>query len=164
MSSIASRRGALSAAFTSIIVVFTAGSIGSLATFNNLVPWYASLNKPAFMPPNWIFGPVWTSLYILMALAFWRVLTRGADAAVTRPAVFWFLVQIALNALWSVVFFGVHSPMAGVAVIGLLLVAIGLTIVSFRRIDGVAALLLAPYLAWVSFASALNAAVWLLNG
>ncbi len=156
-------KGALSAALLSATVVLVPALVGSLATFGNLAPWYASLNKPVFTPPNWVFGPVWSTLYGLMALAFWRVLTRDADSMLARPAVFWFLIQMALNALWSVAFFGLHSPSAGLAVIALMIIAIVLTVISFRRIDRLAGLLLLPYLAWVCFASALNAAVWLLN-
>jgi len=157
------RHNAVSSALLSAAVVLAASLTGSAATFSSLSSWYSGLNKPDFTPPNWIFGPVWTTLYILMAIAFWRVLTRGADASLTRPAVFWFLMQITLNALWSVAFFGLRSPAMGLCVIALMIVAIVLTLLSFRRIDGVAAVLLVPYLAWVAFASVLNAAVWLLN-
>ncbi len=157
------RGGAVSAALVSITVVLAAGLIGSTATFSSLVPWYAGLNKPVFTPPNWLFGPAWTTLYILMALAFWRVLASDADKSLLRPAVFWFLVQITLNALWSVAFFGLRSPAGGLVVIALMIIAILLTLACFWRVDPPAGLLLVPYLAWVVFASALNAAVWLLN-
>jgi len=161
--SVLPRHNSLSAALLSALVVFGAGLVGSLATISNLVPWYETLHKPVFTPPNWIFGPVWTTLYVLMALAFWRVLTCGADTSLVRPAVFRFLIQMALNAFWSVAFFGLHSPPGGLVVILLLTVAILVTVAAFCRIDRLAAALLLPYLAWVSFATALNAAVWWLN-
>lgn len=157
------RRNRLAAALMSVTVVFAAGLAGSLATFNNLAPWYENLQKPVFTPPNWIFGPVWTTLYVLIALSFWRILTRGADISLVRPAVYWFLIQMALNAAWSITFFGLHSPIAGLVVIALMIVAIMVTIAAFRRIDRLSAALLLPYLAWVSFATALNAAVWWMN-
>jgi benzodiazapine receptor len=143
--------------------VVAAAALGNIATIPNIPTWYAGLVKPSFNPPNWIFGPVWTTLYVMMAYAFYRVLRAPAAATARRAAVIAFLVQIALNAGWSWAFFAAHSPLGGLLVIGPLLVAIAATIVAFRRVDAGAAWLLAPYLAWVSFASVLNAAVWRLN-
>lgn len=144
--------------------VVAAAALGNIATIPNIPTWYAGLAKPSFNPPNWIFGPVWTTLYVMMAYAFFRVLRAPAPAGARRAAIIVFLVQIALNAGWSWAFFAAHSPLGGLFVIAPLLVAIVATIRIFRRIDAPAAWLLAPYLAWVSFASILNAAVWRLNG
>ena len=121
--------------------------------------WYAALSKPSFNPPNWIFGPVWTTLYVLIAIAGWRVWhIAGASAA----RAFWW-AQLGLNFLWSPVFFAAHMIGAALVVIVLLAAAIVGFIVASRRVDGLSALLFLPYLAWVAFATALNAALWLLN-
>jgi benzodiazapine receptor len=147
----------------SFVLVFAASVIGSLATFQNIPTWYAHLAKPGFTPPNWLFGPAWTLLYILMAVAFWRILTLHKGASGKGPAIFWFLIQLILNALWSVAFFGLHSPLYGLVVIGLMIIAIIITMIRFFRLDPWAGIMLVPYLAWVSFASALNAAIFFLN-
>ena len=124
--------------------------------------WYATLQKPSWNPPGWIFGPVWTVLYTLMAVAAWLVWQQGGWRQQRRP-LGCFLVQLALNALWPPLFFGWHRPGAALAEIGLLWLAIALTLVSFRPVSRAAAWLLVPYLAWVSFAAALNFALWRLN-
>lgn len=149
-------------AILAIVVVFSASAIGGYVTYPAIAGWYAGLIKPAFTPPNWLFGPVWTLLYILMAVGFWRVLTRR-EATGRAQAILWFLIQMALNASWSVAFFGLRSPVAGLLVIALLLIAIVMTILRFWRVDRQAAWLLSPYLLWVSFASALNLAIFWLN-
>lgn len=159
----AQRPNRLLMALAAIIVVFSASAIGSYATFPSIPTWYAGLTKPAFNPPNWVFGPVWTCLYLLMAVAFWRVLTQPVRTAGKTRAVIIFLIQMALNAFWSVAFFGLHSPLFGLITIALLLIAIIATIVLFVRIDRLAAGLMVPYLLWVSFASVLNAAIFWLN-
>ena len=141
-----------------------ASLLGSYATMPNIPTWYAGLEKPAFNPPNWVFGPVWTLLYILMAIAFYRILRFPAAHAGRRIAIYSFVVQIVLNAAWSFAFFAAHSPIAGLAVIVTLWLAIAVTLVSFMRLDRVSGWLLAPYLAWVSYAFALNVAIWRLNG
>lgn len=146
-----------------ILPVAAAALIGNRATLPNLVPWYEGLAKPWFNPPNGLFGPVWTLLYIAMIVAFGRILSRAPDEPGRRTAIVAFLVQIALNAGWSVAFFGFHSPLAGVIVIGWLLVAVAVTIRTFARLDRVAALLLAPYFAWITFAAVLTVDVWSLN-
>jgi tryptophan-rich sensory protein len=124
--------------------------------------WYRTLEKPAWTPPDAAFGPVWTVLYVLMAIAAWRVWRAGgfgeAGGALTL-----YLVQIALNAAWSVLFFGLHRPGWAFVEIVVLAVAILATIVAFAKIDRVAAGLLVPYLAWASFAAALNGTIWRLN-
>ena len=155
-------RNRLRDALIAAIAVFAAGAIGSLATMPNIPAWYAGLTKPAFTPPDWVFGPAWTTLYILMAIAFWRVL-QAPPAPLRRVAIVVFVEQLVLNALWSVAFFGFRSPLAGLVVIAMLWGSIALTIALFSRIDRTAALLLAPYLAWVTFAGALNAGVLVLN-
>jgi len=139
-----------------------AGGVGSLATLPNIPTWYAALHKPVFTPPNAVFGPVWTLLYVLMAMAFWRVLTLPS-APGKRVAVIAFTIQIVLNGLWSVAFFGLHAPFAGLVVIALLDVAVVATVVTFARLDRTAALLLAPYGVWIGFATALNTGILLLN-
>lgn len=124
--------------------------------------WYASLQKPSWNPPGWIFGPVWTALYTMMAAAAWMVWRRGGWEKQRKPLLV-FLVQLALNTLWTPLFFGLHQPGLAFAEIVLLWLAIVATIVVFRPVSGAAMLLLVPYLAWVSFAAALNFTLWRLN-
>jgi tryptophan-rich sensory protein len=124
--------------------------------------WYASLNKPAWNPPGWIFGPAWTTLYAMMAVAAWLVWQRGGFAAQRRPLGL-FLAQLALNALWTPLFFGLRQSGVAFAEILLLWLAIGATLLAFRPVSRAAAWLLVPYLAWVSFAAVLNGTIWRLN-
>jgi tryptophan-rich sensory protein len=124
--------------------------------------WYASLNKPSWNPPGWIFGPVWTALYTMIAVAAWLVWRRGGWSAQRRSLTL-FLVQLALNAAWSPLFFGLRRPGIAFAEIVLLWVAIAATLAAFRPVNRAAAWLLAPYLTWVSFAAALNFTLWRLN-
>jgi tryptophan-rich sensory protein len=143
-------------------VCFAASAIGGLLTEPNL-PWYETLNKPGFAPPNSVFPIVWTILYAMMAVSawlFWRAAGKDEDR---KQGLIWFGIQLALNVGWSFAFFWLHSPGVGFAVILLLIVAIMITIVLFDRSSRRAALLLVPYLLWVSFAAALNFAFWLLN-
>jgi translocator protein len=146
-----------------VLPVVAAGILGSVATTPNIPTWYANLAKPGFTPPNWLFGPVWTLLYVMMAYAVWRILSLPAGQTGRRAALATFFVQLALNALWSWAFFAAHSPAAGLVVIVALVVAIVVTIRRFWALDGIAGILLAPYLCWVAYATALNAAVWSLN-
>lgn len=125
--------------------------------------WYAALNKPVWNPPGWIFAPVWTALYAMMAVAAWLVWQRGGFAVQRRPLAL-FLVQLALNALWTPLFFGLRYPGLAFAEILLLWLAILTTLLAFRPVSRAAAWLLVPYLAWVSFAAVLNATLWRLNG
>jgi benzodiazapine receptor len=145
-------------------VSLAAGAIGSLAVtdpgFNS---WYAELQKPGFMPPSWVFGPVWTVLYLLMGVAAFLVWQRGLGARLVRTALLWFLVQLALNAAWTPVFFGLHRIGLALVVIALLWAAILVTMYYFFRVTRPAGMLLVPYLLWVSFAAVLNAAIWHLN-
>ena len=163
MSSSISPRRPLSTALIAIAPVLAAGGIGSLATTPAIPTWYAGLAKPFFTPPNWVFGPAWTVFYILMAYAFWRVLTLERPGADKRPAIAAFLVQAFFNGLWSVVFFGLRSPGGGLLAIAALWLSIAATIFAFARLDRIAAWLLVPYLAWVTFAAALNIGVYRLN-
>ena len=137
--------------------------IGGAVTAVSLPAWYAHLAKPPFNPPNWIFGPVWTALYLLMAIAAWRVSRRGGEGQGLSLALGLWTVQLALNLGWSLIFFGLHAPGAAAAELALLLAAIVATIWAFFRIDRIAGVMMAPYLAWCSFAFALNWAVWRLN-
>ncbi len=147
---------------TSVFVPFAAAAIGSAVTFPNIATWYAALNKPFFSPPNWLFGPVWTVLYLLMGLSLYLVWVAKYKKT-KRPAFVMFGVQLALNTLWSVVFFGLHAPWVGVVIILLLLASIIAAIRLFWPINRTAAYLMLPYAAWVSFATLLNIAVAGLN-
>ncbi len=144
--------------------VASASFIGQMATRPNLEPWYAELVKPAFNPPNWIFAPVWTLLYVLMAFAVWRILRLPRETTGRRLGLTLFFVQLGMNAAWSWMFFGAQSPLLGMINIvpqQLLILAV---IVVFRRLDRLAALCLVPLMAWVSFACALNFEILRLNG
>ncbi|WP_230534315.1 TspO/MBR family protein [Microvirga roseola] len=146
-----------------VLPVVAVSVAGSLVTTPNIPTWYAGLEKPGFTPPNWLFAPVWTALYAMMAYALWRILALPRNLPGRSAAVTAFFVQLVLNSLWSFAFFGANSPLAGLIVIAALIVAILATIHAFWRLDRIAALLLAPYLAWVIYATALNAAIWQLN-
>jgi tryptophan-rich sensory protein len=140
-----------------------AGALGAIFTGAAIPSWYAFLKKPWFTPPNWLFGPAWITLYTLMAVAAWLVWRKGLSAHGVRLAMAAFLCQLLLNAIWSPVFFGLRSPLAGAVIIVLLWLAILLTMILFWKISRPAALLLLPYLLWVSYASALNISIYLLN-
>jgi tryptophan-rich sensory protein len=142
-----------------LLVCFAAAAMGALFMPGE---WYIALKKPAFNPPSWIFAPVWSALYLMMAVAAWLVWQRGGLAAQLRPLGL-FLAQLVLNAAWTALFFGLHRPGVAFAEILLLWLVIALTIAAFWRVHRVAAGLLVPYLAWVSFASVLNGALWRLN-
>lgn len=125
--------------------------------------WYIALEQPVFNPPAWLFAPVWTILYVVMAVAAWRIGCLPDSPARTK-ALRRFAVQLALNVAWTPVFFGLHSIAGALAIIVLMALAIVLTIQHFHPLDKIAAWLLAPYLAWVVFATALNASLFALNG
>jgi translocator protein len=137
-------------------------AIGAAATATSVGTWYQTLAKPPFNPPNWVFAPVWTALFFMMALAAWRV-WRQIGLRKARWALTLFALQLALNLGWSVVFFGYRSIGAALAEIVVLLLAILTTTVVFWRRDRVAGMLFIPYAAWVAFATVLNAALWRLN-
>lgn len=143
--------------------VLMVAALGSAATLPNIPGWYEGLAKPPFTPPNWVFGPAWTLLYGLMAAAVLRILSLPPELPGRRRAVALFFAQLALNGGWSWAFFAGRNPGLGLFVIVLLVAAIVATIAAFRRLDLTAAWLLAPYLAWVLFATYLNGGVWLLN-
>jgi translocator protein len=145
-----------------IAVCFLAAAVGSLFTAPRIDNWYAALAKPSWTPPDWVFGPAWSLLFLLMAVAAWQVWRTVERRLAVMPLVF-FGIQLLLNAAWSVLFFGMKSPGLALLEIVLLWLAIVATLVAFRRRSALAGWLLAPYLAWVSFAVALNLAIWNLN-
>lgn len=156
------RRNARIAALP-LIAVVAASLLGQLATFPNLAPWYAGLIKPSFNPPNWIFGPVWTALYGLMAYAAYRI-SKLAPSPAQRVAVGLFYAQLALNAAWPWMFFAAHSPALGMVNVVPQLVVVVAAAITFIRLDRIAGMCLLPLIAWVTFAATLNAAIWRLNG
>lgn len=151
------------ALLVAILPVVAASILGSAVTVPQIAGWYAGLAKPSFNPPNWIFAPVWTALYALMALVVFRILRIPVGTPGRRRALLAYHLQLLLNIAWSFAFFGANSPLAGLAVILPLLAAILATIATFRPLDRLAANLLWPYFAWVCFATLLNASIWWLN-
>lgn len=147
----------------SVIVCIAVGGISGIATSNNLTDWYLTLNKPFFNPPNWIFGPVWSALYILMGWSVALVWDEGLERVDVKNAVILFIAQLFLNGLWSVAFFGMNSPALGLIVILALWVFLYLCIQWFKGINTFSSKLLWPYLAWVSFATLLNFSILILN-
>jgi tryptophan-rich sensory protein len=146
-----------------VLVCQAAGFIGSIFTRPAISTWYAELQKPRFTPPDYVFGPVWLSLYISMGIAAFLVWRRGFHHQVVKVALSIFGVQLVLNTLWSFLFLGLRSPLAGVIGIFILGIAIILTIRSFLAVSRPAGLLLIPYFLWVSFATGLNLSIWWLN-
>jgi benzodiazapine receptor len=147
----------------SVVLCMLAGFVGSIFTTPKIGGWYAGIAKPSFNPPNWIFGPVWTALYAMMAIALYLVWRKGLAAKGVKVALAVFFVQLALNTLWSYAFFGAQSPLAGLVVIVALWAMIAASIAAFAPISRAAAMLLVPYILWVSFASILNASIYSLN-
>jgi tryptophan-rich sensory protein len=139
------------------------GIIGSIFTFSSIPTWYAALNKPPFAPPNWIFGPVWTLLYFLMGVSFYLIWQQGWKKKKVGTAGKYFLYQLALNFVWSPIFFGLRSPLLALFVIIAMWILIVITIKQFYPLSKWAAYLLIPYLLWVSFATLLNASIAFLN-
>lgn len=148
------------AAFVALCLAISA--IGAAVTAESVGTWYATLRKPVFNPPNWVFAPVWTVLYLMIAVAGWRVWCARGFAAARAPMVA-YAVQLALNLAWSFLFFGGRMIGAALAEIVLLLIAIGVNAALFARIDRAAGWLLMPYAAWVGFAGVLNFELWRLN-
>ena len=146
----------------SIAIAQGAGVIGSFFTVSGVATWYTTIVKPEWNPPSWVFGPVWITLYTLMGIAAYLIWQnkekRGAKAALIVYG-----VHLALNALWSILFFGLQNPGAAFAEIIILLIFITATLILFWRVHKMAGVLLLPYLAWVSFAAYLNYAIWTLN-
>ncbi len=143
-------------------ICFGAAFIGSIFTNSSIPTWYADLAKPSWTPPDWVFGPVWSALYLMMALAAWLVWRRGGLAAASVPITL-FVLQLALNATWSILFFGLKMPGAALGEIVILWFAILATTIAFWRATPIAGYLLLPYLLWVTFAAGLNFAIWRLN-
>ncbi len=150
-------------AFLGAILCLTIGGLSGYITREAIPGWYTTLNKPFFTPPNGLFGPVWTLLYTLMGISAGLVWSRGIKIKAVKTALYFFLAQLTINALWSIVFFGMKNPGAGLLVIGLLIILILKTIQWFLKVYRPSAYLLYPYLAWVSFASALNFSIYYLN-
>jgi tryptophan-rich sensory protein len=146
----------------SVILCQLAGFLGSVFTTPAIPTWYQTLHKPFFTPPNWLFSPVWISLFILMGLSFFYV-WRRPDHPQFKKALIFFFVQLILNVLWSLAFFGLRSPLFGLMDIVLLWIAILFTILNFFQVSRFAGVLLLPYLLWVSFATLLNFSLWILN-
>ncbi len=146
----------------SVTLCQLAGFLGSLFTTPAIPTWYATLKKPFFTPPNWIFSPVWISLFILMGISLFFV-WRRTDHPRFKIAFIFFFVQLILNILWSLAFFGLRLPLLGLVDIILLWMAILLTIQHFSKVSKFAGALLLPYLIWVSFATLLNFSLWILN-
>jgi tryptophan-rich sensory protein len=147
----------------SIVICLLTGAAGSVFTVTGPGSWYDLLTKPSFNPPNWIFGPVWTTLYILMGISLYLVLVEWKKGTDVRIAGGLFAIQLFLNFIWSYAFFGLQSPSSAFIVIVLLWVAILATIIIFFRINRIAGYLLVPYILWVSFAGILNYSIMVLN-
>jgi translocator protein len=147
----------------SLAACIGAGLIGSIFTRGSIATWYTFLHKPAFSPPNWVYAPVWFLLYILMGISAFLIWRVGMKQFHVREGLVIFLIQLILNTFWSFAFFGLKSTIAGLLVIVPLWTAILLTIINFYRISRTASFLLLPYILWVSFATALNFSIYLLN-
>jgi tryptophan-rich sensory protein len=150
-------------ALIAVVPVVVVSLIGNAVTIPQVASWYPTLVKPPFNPPNWLFGPVWTALFAMMAYSVFRILRLPAATPGKSPALGIYHAQLVLNVLWSVAFFGLNSPLGGIAVIVPFLALILLTIALFRPLDRMAGNLLWPYAAWVSFATVLNVSIWWLN-
>jgi translocator protein len=147
----------------SVIACEMIGIAGSVFTVGSIPTWYKTLNKPFFSPPNWIFGPVWTMLYLMMGISAGLIWLKGLKSRKVQKALFYFCLQLFLNFTWSIVFFGLHQPLLAFINIIFLLSSILLTIVKFEKISKKAAYLLIPYILWVTFASLLNFSIVVLN-
>jgi len=146
-----------------ITIPLLIGFSSSFFTISEIDSWYQTIQKPSWNPPNWIFGPVWTTLYILMGIAFFVVWKSQERKEIKRTAIFLFLLQLVLNFFWSIIFFDQHQIALAFAEILVLWIMIVLTIFAFAKISKPAAWLLIPYISWVSFATILNLTIWQLN-
>ena len=162
-STLASTGGSAALLVASLALVALVAAVGGLATARSVDDWYESLDRAPWNPPSWVFGPAWTVLYVLMAVAAWLVAREGLGESAVRVALALYAVQLALNLGWTLVFFGLRRPLPAMIEIVVLLVAIGATAVAFHEVSPLAAGLLLPYLAWVAFAASLNAWVALAN-
>lgn len=147
-----------------VMTCLVVGYLSGMVTRESITTWYPTLVKPFFNPPNWIFAPVWTALYIMMGFAGGIVWTKvDQDEKTVKKAFLFFIIQLGLNALWSFIFFYLHNPLLAFIEIIILLLVIFETYTQFKKIDKIAGYLFIPYLCWVSFAMILNASIWWLN-
>jgi benzodiazapine receptor len=157
------KQGELPKLVLSILICQAAGIIGSFFTASSVENWYPSLIKPAFTPPGWVIGLVWVILFTLMGISLFLVWRKGMERPEVKAALTVFAAQLIVNILWSLAFFGLKSPLAGIVVIVVLWTLILLTVIKFLPLSKAAALLLVPYILWVSFAAFLNITIWRLN-
>ena len=146
-----------------IVIPVAVGAISGFFTIAEIPGWYQTINKPAWSPPSWIFGPVWTALYVMMGIALFLVWRPDASGTIKKTAITLFAGQLALNFFWSFIFFNQHQPGWALAEIIVMWIFILLTIFAFAPISKTAAWLLVPYISWVSFAIILNYSIWRLN-
>ncbi len=147
----------------SVLICLGAGAVGSLFTTPSVKTWYLTINRPSFNPPDWLFGPVWTLLFIMMGTALYLIWREGEKNKKVKCALYVFFAQLILNILWSILFFGFQSPFYAFIEIIILWLFILASIILFYKISKPAGLLLVPYILWVSFASILNFFIWRLN-
>ncbi|MEP6713796.1 MAG: TspO/MBR family protein [Ferruginibacter sp.] len=147
----------------SVTIPLAVGAVAAFFTTSSVNGWFTTLNKPSFNPPNWLFAPVWTALYIMMGIAFFIAWKSNAVCEVKRRAIIFFFVQLTLNFLWSFIFFYAKQPGWALIDIILLWLSILITIIFFGKISAAASWLLVPYICWVSFATLLNFSIWKLN-
>lgn len=146
-----------------IVICSTIGFLSSVVTQSSVNGWYMTLNKPSFNPPNWVFAPVWSALYIMMGVSAGWVWAKGFHHKWVKTGLYHFGFQLLLNGLWSIVFFGLKQPLLALLIIITLLIVLGLTIKWFNVVSKIAAYLLIPYFLWLCFATALNFKIWELN-
>jgi tryptophan-rich sensory protein len=146
----------------SLVICFLAAGIGGMATSSSVAGWFAGINKPTWNPPDWIFGPVWTTLYLMMAISAWLVWKQSGFEN-SKFALGWFAFHLLLNIFWSVLFFGLQQPGWAAVEIIILWISIAITIGLFYRHSKLAAVLLVPYILWVTFAAFLNFTIWSMN-
>lgn len=147
-----------------LVVCFGVSGAGAMfTTEDSITNWYAQLQRPKFTPPDWIFGPVWTALYLSMAISAFLIWRKGLDYPNVKQALGWFLIQLILNAVWTPLFFGFHLVLLAFIEIILLWLAIIATLIAFKRVSLPACILLIPYIIWVGFAAVLNGSIWYLN-
>lgn len=146
-----------------VLICLSVGGLAGFATQSSVTTWFPTLNKPFFNPPSWLFGPVWATLYTMMGVALWFVWNAPETHPQRKNGIIIFAVQLIFNFLWSFLFFGMRNPLFALFDIVFMLITITLTIIIFRKINTKTTPLLVPYLAWVSFAIALNVSIWWLN-
>ncbi len=147
----------------SLLITLSIGTVAGFVTTPQIGNWYANLHKPSFNPPDWLFGPTWTLLYIMMAIAAYLVWEKRSKSTAYVSACIIYFIQLLFNFLWSIIFFELHQILGALIIIGLLFISIMMNIVAFKRINKAAAWLLAPYLLWVTFAGILNFNIYILN-